>query len=143
MKTGRTWIVSIIILVLLIILGMQIQGCKFKIIPQEQERREVEFVIVSEECVPKEVATLIENRKEEEMKLTYVDGEDRYIIIGYGKQNTGGYSIYIKELYATENALYVDTCLLGPSKESKPKNVPSYPVIVLQISEMGLPVVFN
>lgn len=143
MKTGKTWIVSIIILVLLIILGMQIQGCKFKIIPQEQERREVEFVIVSEECVPKEVATLIENRKEEEMKLTYVDGEDRYIIIGYGKQNTGGYSIYIKELYATENALYVDTCLLGPSKESKPKNVPSYPVIVLQISEMGLPVVFN
>lgn len=143
MKTGRTWIVSIIILVLLIILGMQIQGCKFKIIPQEQERREVEFVIVSEECVPKEVATLIENRKEEEMKITYVDGEDRYIIIGYGKQNTGGYSIYIKELYATENALYVDTCLLGPSKESKPKNVPSYPVIVLQISEMGLPVVFN
>lgn len=143
MKIGKTWIVSIIVLVVLIVLGMQIQGCKFKIIPQEQERREVEFVIVSEECLPKEVVTLIENRKEEEMKLTYVDGEDRYIIIGYGKQNTGGYSIYIKELYATENALYIDTCLLGPSKESKPKNIPSYPVIVLQISEMGLPVVFN
>ena len=143
MKIGKTWIISVIILVILIVMGMHMQGCKFKIIPEEQERREVEFVIVSEECIPKEVAALIEKRKEEEMKLTYVDGDDRYIIIGYGKQDTGGYSIYIKELYATQNALYVDTCLLGPSKESKRKDTPSYPVIVLQISEMGLPVVFN
>lgn len=143
MKTGRTWIISILIIAILIMIGIQIQGCKFKIIQEEQERREVEFVIVSEECIPKEVAALIEKRKEEEMKLTYVDGKDRYIIIGYGKQETGGYSIYIKDLYATENALYVDTCLLGPSKESKRKDTPSYPVIVLQISEMGLPVVFN
>jgi len=143
MKTGKVWIISILILVVFIILGMQIQGCKFKIIPQEQARREVEFVIVSEECIPKEIQTLIETRKEEEIKLTYVDNNNRYIIIGYGKQKTGGYSIYIKDLYATENALYVDTCLLGPQKDSKRKDVPSYPVIVLQISEMGLPVVFK
>lgn len=143
MKTGRAWVISITSLILLIILGMQMQGCKFKIIPQEQEKREVEFVIVSEECISKEIQDLIETRKEEEMKLTYVEGENRYIIIGYGKQNTGGYSIYVKDLYATENALYVDTCLLGPKKGSKIKEVPSYPVIVLQISEMGLPVVFE
>lgn len=143
MRTGRTWILSVIILVLLILIGMQIQGCEFKIIPEEQERREVEFVIVSEECIPKAVTALIEARKEEEIRLTYVDGDERYIIIGYGKQSTGGYSIYIKDLYATENALYVDTCLLGPSADSKPKKAASYPVIVLQISEMGLPVVFN
>ena len=53
-------------------------------------------------------------------------------------------SIYIKDIYATENALYVDTCLLGPQKKTrKGKEVPSYPVIVLQITEMGLPVVFK
>lgn len=143
MKAGRTWIISILILVILIVLGMQIQGCEFKIIPQEQERREVEFIIVSEECIPKEIQTLIETRKEEEIKLTYVDDDNRYIIIGYGKQSTGGYSIYIKDLYATDNALYVDTCLLGPKKGSNKKEAPSYPVIVLQIAEMGLPVVFK
>ena len=144
MKTGRAWIISIAILVILIIAGLQMQGCKFKIIPQEQERREVEFVIVSEECIPAAVKTIIETRKEEEMKLTYVDGKERYIIVGYGRQTTGGYSIYIKDIYATENALYVDTCLLGPQKKtSKEKAVPSYPVIVLQITEMGLPVVFK
>ena len=143
MNIRRTWIVSIIILGILMVLGLQVQGCKFKIIPEEQERREVEFIIVSEECIPDEIKTIIDTRKEEEIKLTFADGEDRYIIIGYGKQNTGGYSIYIKDFYATENALYVDTCLLGPKKESKGKDAPSYPVIVLQTSEMGLPVVFK
>ena len=142
MKTGKKQMISVLILGIMVVLGIQMQGCKFKIIPQEQERREIPFVIVSEECIPKELVSLIEKRKEEEIKLTYVDENDRYIIIGYGKQNTGGYSIYIKDLYVTENAIYVDTCLMGP-KEQKVKDVPSYPVIVIQISEMGLPVVFK
>ena len=132
---------SVLISAILIVSGIQIQGCKFKII-QEEEKKEIPFVIVSEECIPKELKILIEQRKEEEIKLTYVDEDNRYIIIGYGKQNTGGYSIYIKDLYATGNAVYVDTCLMGPKEQSK-KNAPSYPVIVLQISEMGLPVVFK
>ena len=126
---------------IMIVAGIQIQGCKFKIIPEE-EKREIPFVIVSEECIPKELASFIEERKEEEIKVTYVDEENRYVIIGYGKQETGGYSIYIKDLYATGNAIYVDTCLMGPKEQSR-KNAPSYPVIVLQISEMGLPVVFQ
>lgn len=143
MKEKNTWVISIFILTIMIAAGIQLQGCKFKIIPQEQEHREVEFVIVSEECIPTAVKTLIDSKKENEIKLTYVDGKERYLIIGYGRQNTGGYSIYIKELYATENALYVDTCLMGPSNETQVKEVPSYPVIVLQVWEMGLPVVFQ
>ena len=118
-------------------------GCNFKIIPEEEKKREVKFVILSEECIPKEVAILIENRKKEPMKLTYVDEKSRYIIIGYGEQKSGGYSIYIKEFYATENALYVDTCLMGPKTKKENQKRPSYPVIVLQTAELGLPVVFN
>ena len=142
MKTGKKWIISGLMLGIMVVLGIQMQGCKFRIIPEEQKRQEIPFVIVSEECIPKELASLIEQRKEEEIKLTYVDGNDRYIIVGYGKQKTGGYSIYIKDLYVTQNAIYVDTCLMGP-KEQNLKDTPSYPVLVIQISEMGLPVVFK
>ena len=141
MKTWKKWVISVLMSAILVVSGVQIQGCKFKII-SEEEKREIPFVILSEECIPKELASLIEQRKEAEMKLTYVDEDNRYIIIGYGKQNTGGYSIYIKDLYATRNVIYVDTCLIGPKEQSK-KSTPSYPVIVLQISEMGLPVVFE
>ena len=127
----------------ILIVFLSVQGCNFRIVTEEKEKRDVEFVIVSEECLPEEVLQLIENRKKEEMKLTYVDKENRYIIIGYGEQKTGGYSICIKEFYAVDNALYVDTCLMGPKKENKGKECPSYPVIVLQTSELGLPVVFK
>lgn len=135
--------ISVFVLIILVTTGLQLQGCEFKIVPEEENKREIPFVIISEECVPKELGDFIEQKKEKEMKLTYVDEEERYIIIGYGKQNTGGYSIYIKDLYATDNAIYVDSCLLGPKEKSEIKNIPSYPVIVLQISEMGLPVVFK
>ena len=135
--------ISVVILLILVTAGIQLQGCGFKIISEEEKKREIPFVIVSEECLPKELDSFIEQKKEKEIKLTYVDEKDRYIIIGYGKQNSGGYSIYIKDLYATDNAIYVDTSLLGPKEKSKQENRPSYPVIVLQISEMGLPVVFK
>ena len=133
--------ITVLMAAIMIVSGIQIQGCKFKIV-SEEKKREIPFVIVSEECIPEELASIIEERKEEEIKVTYADEDNRYIIVGYGKQDTGGYSIYIKELYATANAIYVDTCLMGP-KEQNTKNAPSYPVIVLQISEMGLPVVFQ
>lgn len=142
METGKKWVTMVLVTVICWVLGTQINGCKFKIIPEEMPRREIPFVIVSEECIPEELKSLIEKKKESEIKLTYVDEEHRYIIVGYGKQDTGGYSIYIKDLYVAQNAIYVDTCLMGPKIKSK-KNTPSYPVIVLQISEMGLPVVFE
>ena len=134
---------AIITGIILVILLFGVSACKFKIVSEEKEKREVEFVIVSEECLPKEVLQLIEKRKKEVMKLTYVDEKNRYIIIGYGEQKTGGYSIYIKEFCVVDNALYVDTCLMGPKEENKGKNCVSYPVIVLQTSELGLPVVFK
>ena len=113
-----------------------------KIVPQE-EKSEVSFTIISKECLPESLSKLIEERKEEEMKLTYVDQGHRYIIIGYGKQDSGGYSIYIKDLYKTENALYVDTCLMGPKEKEETQEIASYPVMVLRIQEMGLQVVFQ
>ena len=47
---------------ILIMLGM-VSGCR--VVQEEQERQNAEFVIVSEDCIPEELATLIETRKEE------------------------------------------------------------------------------
>ena len=118
-------------------------GCNVKVIPKEEEKKELPFVILSEEVIPEEVKQLIQEKKEEEMKLTYVDENYRYIIVGYGQQKTGGYSICIDDLYMTENAVFLDTTLLGPKKRELKEESPSYPVIVLQVEEMVLPVVFR
>lgn len=142
MKIVKRFVMGCLMLGIVFGLGGQMQGCNMKIVPQE-EKSEVSFTIISKECLPESLSKLIEERKEEEMKLTYVDQGNRYIIIGYGKQDSGGYSIYIKDLYKTENALYVDTCLMGPKEKEETQEVASYPVMVLRIQEMGLPVVFR
>ncbi|MBR5598010.1 MAG: protease complex subunit PrcB family protein [Lachnospiraceae bacterium] len=126
-----------------VIFLFQIQGCKIKVVSKEEPRSEVRFSIISEECIPESLSNLINKKKEKIMKMTYVDEGKRFIVVGYGAQNSGGYSIYIKDLYKTENAIYVDTCLVGPEEKKIKEGVVSYPCIVLQISEMGLPVVFQ
>ena len=136
----KGWVIVVLVLGILLLL---IQGCRIKVIPEEEQHSEVHFTIISDECIPESLEKLIESRKEKEMKLTYIDQGKRYIVIGYGEQKSGGYSIYIKDLYKTVNAVYVDTCLVGPDEKDKKEDIVSYPKIVLQISEMGLPVVFQ
>ncbi len=127
---------------LLMLFSLFFTGCNIKVI-SEENKKEIPFVILGQEVIPEEVKKLIESKKEQQIKLTYVDDEKRYIIIGYGKQNTGGYSIYIEDLYAADNGIIVDTALVAPKNTAEVKKVPSYPVMVIQISEMALPIVFR
>ena len=76
-------------------------------------------------------------------KLTYADEGYLYICIGYGKQESGGYSVTVNDLYETENAVYVNTNLLGPKAGSTPATSPSYPYIVLKVEFREKTVVFD
>ncbi len=116
-------------------------GCS--LVPPQKEKKPAQFVVISEDLIPEELAGLIEEKKEEVMKLTYVDEGKRYIVIGYGKQKSGGYSIVVRDFYTTDNALYVDTCLLGPKEKPEKEEVASYPYLVLRTTQIGLPVVFK
>ena len=56
-----------------------------------------------------------------------------YLVIGYGMQETCGYSIQVNECYETEGTVYVDTTLLGPETEEEIVKKPSYPYIIIKI----------
>lgn len=105
--------------------------------------KDLEFTVVSEDRQPEELKSIIEEKKAQEFKVTYVDGEYLYICIGYGEQKSGGYSITVKELYLTENAVYVDTNLLGPSAQEGKKEGKSYPYIVIKCENVDKTVVFD
>lgn len=49
----------------------------------------------------------------------------------------------MNDLYETENAIYVNTNLLGPKAGSTPATSPSYPYIVLKIEFREKTVVFD
>lgn len=110
---------------------------------KEEERTNVEFTVVDEERLPEELKKIVEEKKAEAFKLTYADGGYLYLCVGYGKQETGGYSITVDDLYATENAVYVDTNLIGPKEAEGKGNNPSYPYIVVKIPFVDKTVVFD
>ena len=114
-----------------ILLVSCLSGCGL----QSSERvklRDLEFTVLSEEKMPEELKEMIEERKVEPFKLTYSDNEYLYICVGYGEQETGGYSITVDELYLTDSAIYAQTTLLGPEASDKGNKVVSYPIIVIK-----------
>ena len=112
-------------------------------VQQSESQEDMEFTVVSEDRLPEELKEIVEGKKESAFKLTYADEGYLYICTGYGKQDSGGYSITVDSLYETENAIYVNTNLLGPKAGSASGNSPSYPYIVIKVEFRDKTVVFD
>ena len=128
-----------------LLLGIvMLAGCGKKTDPMEK-LKDIEFTVIAEENIPEELLKVIEEKKGEGFKLTYQDDGFFYICRGYGQQATGGYSISVRALYETQNAVYFDTTLLGPEvgDERIKKESPSYPYVVVKAELIEKPVVFN
>ena len=90
-----------------------------------------------------EAGSLIESKKQEEFQITYQDGEYLYLLRGYGRQKTGGYSIQVEELSLFAESIFFRTSLVGPAKEDEPSLEPSYPYIVVKLEYRDAPVQFD
>ena len=105
--------------------------------------RDLEFSVAVDSDVPEELRQIIEEKKAQPFKLTFNDEQNLYIVVGYGAQSTGGYSIAVKELYLTDNSIVIDTELLGPEKGENPAPETSYPYVVVKTENLENPVIFQ
>lgn len=94
---------------------------------------DIEFTVVDETTLPEEVLKMIEERKAEAFQMAYHDGSYSYIIVGYGVQESLGYSIQVNDVYQGEDGIWVDTDLIGPEKSEKVETVTSYPYVIIKI----------
>lgn len=108
-----------------------------------EKLQDIDFTVVAKEDIPKELLQEIEKREKKPFKLTYEDQGYLYIAEGYGKQATSGYSIEVAELYESENAIYVQTNLIGPAENEDIVMRPTYPFIVVKIESIDKNVVFR
>lgn len=129
------------LLAVLAMVGL-LTGCSL-LSKESVKLKDLEFTVLSEEKLPEELKTVVEERKAKPFQLTYSDKEYLYICIGYGEQSTGGYSIVVDELYLTDSAVYVGTSLLGPEPSEKSNKTPSYPYIVLKTEFLDDTVIFE
>lgn len=124
-------------------------GCTLKTKDGNEKIKDIEFTVLGEDNIPEELKRIVEEKKEKEFKMTYQDNDFLYICIGYGRQETGGYSITVNDLYLTGNSIYVDTNLIGPEPENRElynaqeKDSASYPYVILKIEYMDKSVVFD
>jgi hypothetical protein len=95
--------------------------------------KDLEFTVVEEADLPGELKEIIDEKKEEPFKLSYSNKDNLYIAVGYGKQNSGGYSVSVDELYLTKNAIYINTTLIGPSQTDVVSQGVTYPYIVVKL----------
>lgn len=132
---------TVFLLSILILMAVFLCGCRFVKI-EEAERRPLEYTVAGSDEIPKELQVLIDEKKQQEFQMTYQNGEDFYLIKGYGQQLSGGFSIQVTDLSLSDTAVFFETKLIGPSEESQ-GSVPSYPYIVVKMQYREEPVQFQ
>ncbi len=115
-----------------------ITGCNTS---SQEKVEDLEFDIATTEDIPEALQRIIDEKKADPFKLTYSNDGLLYVVVGYGAQDTGGYSIQVPECYRTEDSIVVDTELIGPSAEEAATQ--TYPYIVLVMTDISLPVMFE
>lgn len=121
--------------------GYILCGCSIQEV-QSEKVRECDFTVVDKMDVPKELQGIIDEKKKQPFKLSYGDAGYLYLVMGYGEQTGGGYSITVDSLYETETNVVFHTTLVGPKKKEN-TNVKTYPYIVIKMEFVEKDVVYQ
>ncbi len=119
-----------------------ISGCTL-MSEEKIKLRDLEFTVLGQEMIPEQLLPILEEKKASAFQITYTDNANLYICVGYGEQETGGYSIAVDELYLTDDNIVIDTSLLGPEPSDKENAQPSYPYIVVKTEYLEQTVTFE
>ena len=107
------------------------------------EKKDIDFTVVRENEIPEDLLADIEENKKEGFHTVFRDTEYLYIAVGYGEQQTGGYSVAVEKLYALEENIHLRTKLIGPKKGEQVHKASSYPYLVLKLELREGKVVFE
>lgn len=105
--------------------------------------RDVDFTVLAQEDAPQELQKEISEKKEHIFKITYADEGYLYIARGYGSRDTSGYSVEVKECYESEDAICIQTGLIGPPKDEEVVRGRTYPLVIVKVEYTQKDVVFQ
>lgn len=105
--------------------------------------RDIDYTTVDKDDIPEELKEQIEKKKGEEMRIYYGEEGSLYAVRGYGRQETGGYSIRVLQCYEAEHAVYIETELLGPDHAEERVQTGTCPYVVIRMEYMDKQIVFE
>ncbi len=128
MKIRRN--VFFVALTALVTMSIWLTACGQK--EEAKKGKDWDYTVVPTTDCPKDFLAEIEKKKINPFQMTYDDGEYRYLAVGYGEQETNGFSIRVQGLYEKGEALCMETSLAGPGEDQIVSNKKSYPFIVVK-----------
>lgn len=124
------------------LMTLSICGCSKKTI-SDVKVKDLEYTVVEDEDLPKELYQMINEKKKEDIQMTYQTNEYMYVVYGYGTKMTNGYSISVDDFYLSKNAIYLKTTLYGPKNTDTVSKCNTYPYIVLKTERRAEPVIYE
>jgi len=103
----------------------------------------LDYTVVEDKDIPQELKNIIDEKKENTIRLTYNTDEYTYAVAGYGTMETSGYSICVNSVALGTDAILIDVDLLGPKPQEQVTKVSTTPYIVLKMEKRDETVVFN
>lgn len=110
---------------------------------EEGEKTKIDFTVMRETEIPKDLWNDMEEQKAEGFRTIFYDSRYLYLAVGYGQQETGGYSVCVEELYVVDEKIHLKTKLIGPKKGEQVHQANSYPYLVLKLEFREGEVVFE
>ena len=121
----------IIFITVLVFLMSALTACEFEE-TSETKVKDLDYTVCDESRLPHELIDLINEKKKEPFKFTYRTKDYLYIVVGYGAQDRMDLNVVMKELYLTENAIFVDTELTTKESNKLDDGLVSYPWIAVK-----------
>lgn len=129
-------------MILICCVALLLSGCSGQQL-SEDKKKNVSYTVVEDAEIPETLKNAIEEKKESPFKLSYSDKDELYIVIGYGKQSTGGYSIVVDDLYMTDTNMVFATTLKGSDEKVETEETVSYPYLVVKTEYIDCEIVYE
>lgn len=120
-----------------LLLLMMVTSCGEKQKPKRtyESMQDAVYEIVSGSNVPHKVNEKIFKERDKGFGFSYRDNEGMYIAFGFGRQNTGGFSIQLAAVKENEDEILIEAKLIAPAPEEVVSTSPSYPYMILKMED--------
>ena len=129
---------------IILLLAAMLAACGKKEAPKRtyESMQDAVYEIVSGSDVPHKVNEKIYKEREKGFGFSYRDNEGMYIAFGFGRQNTGGFSIQLAAVKENEEEILIEAKLIAPAPEEVVSTSPSYPYMILKMKDTSKNVEF-
>ncbi len=130
------------IIPVIIICILFLSGCSVSKNTADNQKA-MDYTVVTEDTMPVEITEIVKQKKAGEFTSSCSLAGYLYIIVGYGTQSTGGYSIRVDELCESDTNINIRTTLIGPAAGEPVNKMPTYPYIVIKTEDSDKNIVFE